>query len=417
MPALATLIAVASAPVLANGLAINEQSASAAGTAYAGRASMASDATTIYGNPAGLSRLDRAQVSVGAAVIMADTEISNVSGGAPGGTNEGDMVPTSVIPFAYYAAPYNDRVSYGLGLYAPFGVESDYEETFAGRRHGLRSKVQVVTLQPTVSFEVTDRIAIGGGLTFNRIDGKLTSAVPLPPVLGGGDVNVDLEGDDMALGFNVGLLVALTDNLDWGITYHSKLDFNLSGNIKISNRPPVPPAVLPIPPNGSYGAELQVTMPESVDTSLTYRLNQWTLSAGVTWTRWSQLQELAVQTQFTSPRFPPIEELKWDDSWAYAVGAAYRLNPQWELRVGYAFDESPTNDEYRTVRIPVSDRNIVTLGAGWSATPNLSIDLAYAYIWEDEGSVSYPAPPVSDGYSATFENTAHAISAQVNYRF
>src|SRR5699024_5873732 len=99
-------------------------------------------------------------------------------------------------------------------------------------------------------------------------------------------------GDDMALGYNVGVLVALTDNLDWGITYHSKLDFNLSGNVEVANRPPVPPTVLPIPANGSYGANLGITMPESVDTSLTYRLNQWTLSAGATWTRWSQLQSL-----------------------------------------------------------------------------------------------------------------------------
>ncbi|MEK1843481.1 MAG: outer membrane protein transport protein, partial [Pseudomonas sp.] len=36
----------------ANGIALNEQSASSAGTAYAGRSSSALDASTIYGNPA-----------------------------------------------------------------------------------------------------------------------------------------------------------------------------------------------------------------------------------------------------------------------------------------------------------------------------------------------------------------------------
>src|SRR5699024_2536378 len=77
---LAALLAAASFQLSANGLALNEQSASGAGTAYAGRASSALDASTIYGNPAGLSRLSRMQISAGTAAIFADTDISDAQG-------------------------------------------------------------------------------------------------------------------------------------------------------------------------------------------------------------------------------------------------------------------------------------------------------------------------------------------------
>src|SRR5699024_8622116 len=325
---LAALLAAASFQLSANGLALNEQSASGAGTAYAGRASSALDASTIYGNPAGLSRLSRMQISAGTAAIFADTDISDAQGPF-GGTNKGDMVPDSLVPFGYFSMPLDDKLTFGLGFYVPFGVESDYESTFAGRLNGLHSKVHVLTVQPTLSYAINDRFAIGGGVTVNRIDGKLTNAIPGPalasmlgnPMLAGApDTDVRIKGDDQVLGYNLGVLVRVTDSLDWGITYHSKLKFDLGGSILIDG----PAAAL----SGSYPATLSITMPESVDTSLTYRWHDWTLSAGVVWTRWSRLQELDIKTR--SPLGEIREELNWDDTWAFAVGAAYRINPQWQ---------------------------------------------------------------------------------------
>src|SRR5699024_9445102 len=127
---------------------------------------------------------------------------------------------------------------------------------------------------------------------------------------------------DEAIGFNLGMLVAVTDNLDWGITYHSQRDFTLNGNTRVSGLAG-PVGFL----NGSYDASLDITLPESVDTSLTYKLNQWTFSAGVTWTRWSRLDDITVHNQGV-PAVPPSpalqqlrsgiktprEELNWEDT-------------------------------------------------------------------------------------------------------
>ncbi len=414
---LAAAIAAASTQVMANGLALNEQSASSAGSAYAGRASTAANASTLYGNPAGMSRLDRAEVSGGLAFIDASTDISNAQGAFPG-TNDGDMVPFSTVPFGYYVSPISDKLHAGIGVYAPFGVESDYEDSFQGRYEGVTSMVQVVTIQPTISYAFNDRVSVGFGPTINHISGELTSKVPgaafaqiNPAFVNAADSDVEIEGDDIAYGFNLGTLVAVTDRLDWGLTYHSKMDFTLEGDTTVSGSP------LGTVLDGEYDAELDITMPESVDTSVSFQATDaLELYAGATWTRWSRLEGIEVDNSGVNPllqaQFGTItEELNWADTWSFAVGGAYQLNPKWVIRAGYATDESPTSDADRTVRIPVSDRDIYTLGAGWNVSDDLTLDAAYAYIHEEKGRVS------QDTYSADFENSAHGLALQATYRF
>ncbi|HSP32205.1 MAG TPA: outer membrane protein transport protein [Halomonas sp.] len=398
--ALALAVTTASTQLMANGVAINEQSASSMGTGFAGRSSSAQDASTVFGNPAGMSKIDRAQVSGGIAVIDANTDISNAESIAPG-THDGDMVPFAAIPFGYYVRPLNDDWHFGLGVYVPFGVISDYEDSFQGRYHGLESEVQVVTLQPTLSYQINDRVSVGFGPTINRIEGTLTSAVPVGP----SDGNVDIQGDDIGYGFNAGVLVDLSDSVALGVTYHSSVDYTLEGRTRVSD--------FPIPVNGSYDATLDVTTPESVDVSLTYAYDElWTLYAGTTWTRWSQFDQLLIENQGSPAQFDTVEEeLNWSDTWSFAFGAAYQVTPKVALRTGLAFDRSPTNDADRTVRIPVGNRKVLSLGAGWEASDNLTVDVAYAYLREDRASVSYA------DYSADYRNTAHGLATQGTYSY
>lgn len=403
--ALAVTLAATSAS--ANGLSINEQSASGMGTGFAGRSSAAEDASTLFGNPAGMSRLDRTEVSGGFATIFASTDIDDAQGFASG-TNKGDMVPTATIPFAYLVTPLNDHWHAGIGVYAPFGVISDYEKGFQGRSHGLYSMVQVVTLQPTLSYQVNDRVSVGFGPTINRISGKLTSQ-PLAAL--GSDAKVNIKGDDTGYGFNAGVLVQVTDQVRWGLTYHSAIDFGLEGRTRFSGFNPQ------IGPDGSYDAALDITMPESIDTSITWELDdRWTVYAGSTWTRWSRLDKIVVENSGLlapyQPNFGSIEEqMKWDDIVSWAVGASYQLNPQWVLRAGFTSDPSPTNDTHRTVRIPVSDRKVFSVGAGWDVTSDLTLDIAYSYLREAKGEIN------TADYTAEFRNQAHGLATQATWRF
>ncbi len=402
---LAIAATLASSHLLASGFALNEQSVSGMGTGFAGRSSAADDASTVYGNPAGMSRLKREQVTVGGAAVIAKTDIKQTGGVA--GSNDGDMVPVVGVPMGYYVKPLDDNWSVGLGMYVPFGLVTDYESGFAGRYHGSKSEVQVVTLQPTVSYAFNDKVSIGFGPTINRIDGTLESAVPSLA----GDGKVKISGDDTAIGYNIGVLVQATDSTRIGLTYHSMVDYKLEGKTKIAGRGFGPY-------NGSsFDASLKIKTPESVDLSITHELDdQWTLYAGSTWTRWSRLEAITVQNTGVpapiAPSFGTIsEEQKWHDTWAHAIGASYKLNKEWVLRTGFTVDQSPTNNVNRSPRIPTGDRKIISFGAGYSPNDDMTIDLAYSYLWEEDAKIN------QTGYQAKYENSAHGLGASLTYRF
>ncbi|MFI8382794.1 OmpP1/FadL family transporter [Pseudomonas sp. NPDC079086] len=407
---LSLALASAASHGFASGFAINEQSVSNMGTAFAGRSSSADDASTVFGNPAGMARIKREQVSGGIALIHAKTDIDNASGSASG-SNDGDMVPFIGAPMGYYVKPLDDNWSFGLGLYVPFGLVTDYERNFQGRYHGDRSEVRVITLQPTLSYRFNEHLSIGFGPTINRIDGELTSAIN-NPIPGAGDGKVEIKGDDTALGYNLGVLFEVTPQTRFGLTYHSKVDYRLKGDTTVSG-----PGFVIGSSAGTYDASLELTTPESVDFSVTHKLNaDWTLYAGSTWTRWSRLEEIRADNKgvggLLAGNLSSISEPQnWHDTWAHAVGAAYKLNRQWTLRTGMAVDQSPTNNTDRSPRIPTGDRTILSLGTAWSPNDDVTIDLAYSYLMEDDARIE------RDDYSATYKNTAHGLGAQVTYRF
>ena len=414
---LSLAVALASTQIFASGFALNEQSISGMGTGFAGRSSSADDASTVFGNPAGMARLKREQVTGGVAFIDAHTDISDASSRPNGGTNKGDMVPFMGVPMGYYVKPIDDQWAVGFGVYAPFGLVTDYENGFAGKYFGSKSEVKIVTLQPTVSYAFNDKVSIGFGPTINRIDGKLESNLSITQAAPDGKVKI--KGDDTALGYNIGVLVQATDSTRVGLTYHSKVKYKLEGNTKVNYN------VLGLigqNPSQKYDASLDLTTPESVDFSVTHKLDdQWTLYAGSTWTRWSRLKEITVENKgvpgVLGSQFGEItEEQNWHDTWAHAIGASYKLNKQWVLRTGLSFDQAPTNNVDRSPRIPTGDRTIFSLGAGWSPTEDLTIDVAYSYLKEEAVKVNNKNDR-GQTYNAKYENWANGFGVGATYRF
>ncbi len=418
--AIAVAVGAISSQALASGFALNEQSISGMGTSFAGRSSSADDASTVFGNPAGMSRIKREQVSFGIAAINAKTDIKNASG-TFAGSNDGDMVPTIGVPMGYWVKPLDEKVTFGLGVYAPFGLVTDYESGFQGRYHGDYSDVRVVTIQPTVSYRFNDQLSVGLGATINRIDGQLESAVPKSG-FGTSDSRVKIKGDDVAAGFNIGVLYEFTPSTRMGLTYHSKVEYELEGDTTISGND-LGYGALGINAYGKYDASLDLTTPEMVDLSITHELNdQWTLYAGTSYTRWSRLESIVVRNEGVTPgpasaNFGTIsEEQDWHDTWSYALGAAYKLNKEWTLRTGVALDQSPTNNAHRSPRIPTGDRTAVSFGVAWNPSDDVTVDLAYSYLWEEDTKISQ-ASPTRGSYTSTYENSAHGFGAGLTYRF
>lgn len=410
---LAIAITATSSHGFASGFALNEQSISGMGTSFAGRSSSADDASTVFGNPAGMARLKREEVYAGAAAIHAKSDIDRVSARSPAGSisggNDGDMVPTTGVPMGYYVKPLDEKVAFGIGVYVPFGLMTDYESSFQGRYYADKSYVRVITVQPTLSYRFNDKLSVGFGPTFNHIEGELTSSLFTPL----GDGKVKVKGDDVAVGFNAGVLYEFSPQTRAGLTYHSRVKYELEGDTRVEASPLAGIA-------GKYDANLDLTTPESVDMSITHDLNDaLTLYVGSTWTRWSRFKEIRVENDAAT--LPAnlstiVEEQNWHDTWAHAVGLSYKVSPQWTLRTGIAIDQSPTNNVDRSPRVPSGDRTIFSVGAGWSPNQDMTIDVAYSYLQEESVDVNHFSA-TRGTYRARYKNSAHGLGASLSYRF
>jgi long-chain fatty acid transport protein len=104
--------------------------------------------------------------------------------------------------------------------------------------------------------------------------------------------------------------------------------------------------------------------------------SRFTLSATAQWTDWSSFDVLTLrsgsQTLVSLPQ-------KYKDSWFYALGGEYRVDPAWTLRAGIGYDKTPTNIISRDPRIPDGTRRIVGVGVGYRASPAMTLDLAYQH--------------------------------------
>ncbi|HBP41820.1 MAG: OmpP1/FadL family transporter [Vreelandella alkaliphila] len=424
----------------AGGYQINEQSVSGQGYGHAGRSSNVHDATIVYGNPAGMSFLDRAQITVGGTFLNVNSDISNVrasqsspaflqaTGGATdtlpvAGSNDGDMVPGTLVPFAFYAHPVNEQLAFGFGVYAPFGSQTEYENDFQGRNQGNYTEVKVMTAQPTVSYRFNEQWSVGAGLTYNRVEGELRRQVPVATPMGLSEVDSRVEGDDEAWGYNLGIIYQPAPETTLGLTYRSKVDFNLEGSFAANS---------PVLDQLGVGtvtdtAALDLTTPETVNFSLTQQMSdKLKLMFGVSWARWSRFDQILVTG--TERGEITNEQQNYSNAWAFSTGGEYQLTPTLALRAGVALDFTPTQDATRSVRIPSDDRRIFSIGAGWSPTPDLTLDVAYSYLTERSTQVDQTktdsftvagqqTPPITSNYSADYKNEAHGFGAQLTYRF
>lgn len=430
----------------AAGYALNEQSAHASGTANAGAAANVENASILYFNPAGMSRLPQGtQISFGAAVLNVDPKAKDITAtnslGLPvEGSNGGDFIDTAVIPNFYVTHTMGDFAA-GLGVYVPFGLTSDYDNNFKGRFLADETEIQVISISPSFAFNITEQLSLGASLNIMYGEGKLTRAQDftgvgaqvaagidaarqsynLPALTEAERMAIigqttqegyfDTEGDDWEIGWTIGLMYQPLESTTLGLTYRSKTDFNLTGDTKLSKYPVPTPDVM----NGTASfnlvnlkedAEVPLTTPESVTFALKHDFNdQWTLLAGATWTRWSRFQNLDIysregangpvssigSTKYEDPNGDLIGHVEenFHNTWSFAVGALYHLNENWTLKAGYAYDESAVSNTYLTARVPSSDRQWLTLGAQWrDLESGWTVDAAFGYLIIDDVKVN-----------------------------
>jgi len=431
------------------GFAVIEQSVSGLGNSFAGGAAIAEDPTTIFYNPAGMTRLKGQQATAAFHVIFPQSDFKDdgnsavsplLGGGTLSGGDGGNGGETVVVPNAYYSINFDNGWAAGLGINSPYGLVTEWNDGWQGRYHALRSDVLTININPSVAYKVNDHLSLGFGVSAQYVDAELSQAIDfgsiayvqsgLNPGLSGlvqnRDGKVTLEADDWAYGFNAGALVEVSENTRLGLAYRSKVDYTAEGDADYE----VPATISGIPALDAgiqaafsdVDAKADLTLPATASASVFHRFNaQWAVMADVTWTEWSEFEELRVE--FADGRQDAVTTEMWDDAWRYSAGLTYSPSEALDLRFGLAYDETPIPDDYRTPRIPGDDRFWVSAGLGY-AWGSFKLDLGYAHLFVDDAKSARQAgmdPTGEDFFKGTlsgeFENAVDIASAQLTYLF
>jgi len=427
------------------GFALIENSASGQGNAFAGGSAIADDPSTVFFNPAGMSRLRDRELSVVGHIISSEADFKNKgSTAATGGLLSGpddDGGATSFVPNLYYVHPLDNAFTLGVGVTVPYGLTTEYDDDWVGRYNAVKSSVSTINVNPSLAWQANEKLSLGVGLNVQYIDVELTSAVDfgaicvaqeggavLPPGTCAGlgatpqqmDGFADLEADNISWGFNLGLLYEFTPQTRAGLAYRSKVEQDLEGDAKFT----IPGAMAFITAANVFvksDIEASLDLPETVSLSVYHELtNKVALMADWTWTRWSNFDELRIKYDSSQPDTVTTED--WDDASRYAVGVNYQWNNKLKLRGGLAYDETPIpGSTRRTPRLPANSRTWVSIGAGYVFSKRISVDAGYSHLFIEDGETNNTfessIPTVNHTIKGEYEASVDIFSVQLNWKF
>ena len=391
-PAIAILLGSVGAAHAA-GYAIIEQSGSGIGNAFAGAAATAEDASTIFFNPAGMAYLPDNQLVMAGHVIDSSIEFSDrgslrspLTGGLPTtGGNGGNAGNWAFVPNVYVAKAIHPKVKLGLGVNAPFGLLTNYDNGWVGRYQALTSDLKTVNINPSISYQATDWLSLGLGFSAMWAQAELSNAIDFGTLVRAPQ-RVDglgvLKGESWGWGWNLGAIFQVAPSTRVGVSYRSQVHQNLEGIASFSG---VPRPLAPLFPNGHVNAKLAT--PDSVSGSVFHQLDgQWDLLADLTWTHWSVFQDLTTVRTSGIPLSSTAEH--WNDSFRASIGASFHYDENLKFRSGFAYDQSPVPNTYRTPRIPDSDRFWLSIGANYQLAQGTSLDFGYTHIFLANASIN-----------------------------
>ncbi|ATJ84250.1 OmpP1/FadL family transporter [Halomonas beimenensis] len=424
--------ALVSAQAAASGFQVREQSAKTLANAFSSAAAGAEDVGFMAYNPAAIGHLDGRQVAGGLAFINADFELSDASASNSGfsyGENQsGQGGESAWVPSFAAKTQLSEQWDLGLAIYSPYGLSTKYDEDWIGRYHAIETELKTIDIQPTLNYRASERLNLAVGLRAQYADATLSNAIDLGAQAmdpGAHDGFAEVTGDDWGYGYTLGALFQATERTRLGISYRSEIDLTLEGDVEFRAEDATGQTVLDGARAGNTlrngGGSAELTTPASLNLGVHHQLTQrLALMANAEWTEWSSFDELVVE--FEDDTDDSVTEEKWDDTWAFSLGANYALNDQWLLRTGLGIDETPVpSGRFRTPRVPDADRRWLSLGATWMPTPELGVTAGYLHVFGDDVTMDQrQSDPGNDGrgdLQGDYEVEADVFALSVDYRF
>lgn len=414
---------------------MGEQSASGLGNAGAGSAAVAENAGTIFYNPAGMTELGRGSVSAGLVAVKTSYEFNNDGSITPGLTGDGGNGGNwGVVPNAYGSWQLAKDWYIGLGIGAPFGLKTKYDEPWIGSAHSNEFDIKTININPSIAWRAADWVSLGAGVNWQRIDATYKRAAgvaasprvtncaavpptsPLFPAAVPCQSGVKLEMDDDAWGWNVGALFKPAAQTKIGVSYRSKIKYTANGDVSVSGPSPVVNA------GGSSNVKADIDVPDTFILSLSQGIgDKWEVLADVSWTGWSSIPYLDIvrTSGRLSGQTAQTLNTKFDDAWRFALGANYKLDEAWKLRFGIAYDQTPVpSAEYRLVSLPDNDRTWFSAGFQWKPAKDMALDVGAAYLYLRDSDINNDLRAEGKGLvKGTYDASAWLIGTQFSMFF
>ncbi len=438
----------------AQGFSVNEQSSCAMGRGGTGVASPCADGSAIFFNPAGLILpKGKGVTSAGATMIAAKGDFTNSATGQVS-TLEDHITP---VPALYVGYGVSETATIGLGIFAPYGLAIEWPDDAQGRFLGYYSSVKGIYVQPTFGLKAGDRLSFGIGFDITQSSLELKQRVDLASQLvpGGGGAtfanlgiaygtdfaNVQLTGNDMSLGFHLGAIAKITDDLSFGIRYLSKQTVNVdNGEATITqvatnlylapNNPLGLPAGTPIDallapqfqPGGRLvdqeGAAI-LPYPAQLNMGLTLQVTDKLKVLGDVgiqfWEVWSTLP---LNFEYLGDR-TLVEDYRNTTTWR--LGTEYAVGSKSTARLGFIAHNAAAPPQTVTPLLPEGPRTEFTAGFGSRLSDRFGFDLAYQYIDQadrqgrsGDGGMAAPTTAVNDGL---YTFSANLVGITLTYSF
>jgi long-chain fatty acid transport protein len=370
----------------AAGLLLYETGAPDLGTASAGRAAMAADASTAAANPAGMTLLDRSQLLSASGALLPSNNFdvapqTTTAGG--GGGNAGVFMP---IGGFFYVYKLSERLRLGVAVDSDFAGNFNYGKTWTGRYYVTREPLITGKINPSIAYEVNDWLSVGAGFSFSvgrlLFQSKINNALPRVP-----DGGLAIESWDEAFGGNVGILLRPIAKLRVGLTYQSPVDYKFGFRPHVTGLGPVVSRLRTR--IGGVKVNIPMEVPQQVMLSGIYDVTPYfSLLGNVGWQNWSAFGEFPIGISALKQRTVEAN-LHFSDTCQIAIGQQLRFGEKWLWSAGFAYDSSPVSKVNRVPSLPL-DRQL-RYGTGIQYQINRDITAGLAWELMDAGPAPYSA--------------------------
>jgi long-chain fatty acid transport protein len=421
---LAAVVALPSSPAVAGGVLLYEVGTADVGFASAGYGARAQDASTVFTNPAGMTRLPGTQVTAGIQLLYFDAEFSKDSGTSAALTGGEGGNPVGWFPggsgFVSYSV--SPELKLGFGVAGNFGLALDYDDDWVGRYYVQEATLMGVSLLPSIAYRVNPNLSLGASV--NAMYGKLEQKVAINNVREGlADGQLEVDDSAWGWGFNLGLLYEVDARTRFGLVYNSQVDLDFSSDVQLSGLGPGLERLLER--RGSLGADLAlgIKVPQGVMGSVFHQVDdRWAVLGSVGWQQWSKFGKVDVGIEDTSDPRSFTTDLDFKDTWHFAAGAQYRLSEPWLLNFGVAYD-SGFQDGDVSPALPADSAWRFGIGAYNQVSKTFNWGIAAEYAYGGTLDVSQQsALPVNRGGRGDLEGSYDSartffIAANFTWRF